>query len=54
MLTLERRVDVEDEIDSRGCEVGHTDIVIFGRINGINTDSRILDVLPVMEGRSTY
>jgi hypothetical protein len=54
MLTLERRVDVENEINSRGCEVGHADIVIFGRVNGINTDSRILDVLWVKDGESTY
>ena len=44
MLAVEGRVDIEDKIDPCGCEVGHAGIVILCGINGVNTDSGILDV----------
>jgi hypothetical protein len=44
MLAVQRGVDIENKIDPCGCEIGHADIVILCGINGVNTDSGILDV----------
>jgi hypothetical protein len=41
MLTIKRRVDIKNEVDSRGGKVRHARVVVDSGINGIDSDTML-------------